>query len=168
MTKYSATEKNVDNLCNVLCECGCVAAWYLTPALYSLYRNGYLEYCPTYEQLMAIQSFVMSKSLGFPVYYNKMTENPTYTSVEDFVHNNQVCYANTYALSILPDGKATVCEMLYGNEHFILGDITTSTIAEIWNSSRAKELYSAKHHAVCRKDNPCSICSLYFVQVCTR
>lgn len=50
--------------------------------------------------------------------------------------------ANTTGISILANGKCSVCEMLYDHSDFILGDIRENTIYEIWNSNKAWSLYS--------------------------
>ena len=44
-------------------------------------------------------------------------------------------------LFVLPDGKVTLCEQLYWHPQFILGDLKEQTLAEIWQSPRAKALF---------------------------
>lgn len=41
-------------------------------------------------------------------------------------------------LFILPDGKVTICEEAYWTPAFILGDLNTQSIHEIWHSERIK------------------------------
>lgn len=50
------------------------------------------------------------------------------------------CTASRQGVVVLPDGRVTVCEELYDNEHFIIGDLSKQTLMEIWNSPRALEI----------------------------
>ena len=47
------------------------------------------------------------------------------------------CSANITHIVILPDGKVTMCEQLYWNERFIIGDINNTTLKNIWQSDKA-------------------------------
>ena len=40
-------------------------------------------------------------------------------------------------MTILPSGDCTICEMLYYNKHFILGNIKEMNIEDIWNSKKS-------------------------------
>lgn len=83
-------------------------------------------------------------------------------TVDEFVQKNQTCYANSFAMSILSDGKVSVCEMLYENENFVLGDVRHQSITEIWNSLKALTLYSYKKELIQKKDdNSCCSCAIY-------
>lgn len=57
---------------------------------------------------------------------------------------------------ILPDGKVSVCEQLYWHKDFIIGDLTTQSMEEIWSSDRAKEIFRT---AQCfRTESQCASC----------
>ncbi|MDR0546598.1 MAG: SPASM domain-containing protein, partial [Dysgonamonadaceae bacterium] len=43
---------------------------------------------------------------------------------------------------MLPDEQTTICEELYWSPKFIIGDVTTQSIIEIWNSEKATKLYN--------------------------
>ncbi|WP_329904839.1 radical SAM/SPASM domain-containing protein [Porphyromonas pogonae] len=71
------------------------------------------------------------------------------------------CSANISNMIVLPDGKVTICEQLYWLPEFIIGDLSepTTSIFDVWNSARAKELY----HFIPNKtisNSPCSICEI--------
>lgn len=74
--------------------------------------------------------------------------------------NGSRCSANFSHLVILPDGKVTICEQLYWNPRFIIGDVKEQTIKEIWNSSKALQLADIPQGSV-RKASACATCSLY-------
>ncbi|GHU70155.1 hypothetical protein FACS189413_10120 [Bacteroidia bacterium] len=68
-----------------------------------------------------------------------------------------LCTANVEGLVILPDGKVTICEELYWNENFLLGDLTTSSILEVWSSDKAKSLWNLNQKNF-PKESACSSC----------
>lgn len=70
------------------------------------------------------------------------------------------CSANFSHMVILPDGKVTICEQLYWNPRFIIGNIKNNSISEIWNSPRALYLANIPQSNI-REDNVCSDCTLY-------
>ena len=96
--------------------------------------------------------------------FNKLNENgyvlQRAKDVEEFVEINQVCYANTYSMSILPSGDCTICEMLYYNKHFIIGNIKEMNIEDIWNSKKALSLYSPSKEEIV-VESTCSSCSMF-------
>lgn len=57
-------------------------------------------------------------------------------------NGRNLCTGNVTGLIVLPDGKVTICEELYWNENFIIGDLTKNSIEEIWNSPKAKALFN--------------------------
>lgn len=76
------------------------------------------------------------------------------------------------SLYILPDGKVTMCEQLYWNKDFIVGNILSQSIIEVWNSEKAKSLYYIRQESI-PKDSICSTCQYFEAcrsirQVCYR
>ena len=59
---------------------------------------------------------------------------------------------------ILPDGKITVCEQLYWQKEYIIGDLNKSTLKEVWNSQEAIRLFGSQLPKV-RESSRCSRCS---------
>lgn len=84
-----------------------------------------------------------------------------YLTEPDFIKYNQTCYANSYSMSIISSGDCTVCEMLYNNPDFVLGNVHSMSIEEIWNSSKALNLYAKKQESIEDKNTPCFSCSVY-------
>lgn len=73
------------------------------------------------------------------------------------------CSALTTHLFILPDGKVTICEQLYWLPQFIIGDIATQSISEVWNSPQAKHLSSLTRTDISEASR-CQSC--YFFEDC--
>ena len=70
------------------------------------------------------------------------------------------CAANYSSIFILPDGKVTICEELYWNQQFIIGDCAHDTIENIWKSRKAKDLYYIAREAIQDK-SACKSCSIF-------
>ena len=56
-----------------------------------------------------------------------------------------------------PDGKVTVCEQMYWHPFFILGDLNTQSIMEMWTSKNALSLWNFSREEV-RDASPCKQC----------
>jgi radical SAM protein with 4Fe4S-binding SPASM domain len=74
------------------------------------------------------------------------------------------CSANYCNMIVLPDGKVTICEQLYWIPDFIIGDLSSQSIEEVWNSQRSLELASFKQENF-RDKSVCKSCSI-FENVC--
>ena len=86
--------------------------------------------------------------------------------------NRTFCSGLFSALYILPDGNVTMCEQLYWNDQFIFGDAKTQSIAEIWNSEKAKKIYYITREDI-PDDSLCHTCDKFEIcrttrQVCYR
>ncbi len=67
------------------------------------------------------------------------------------------CPGNINMLYVLPDGKVTICEELYWNPRFIIGDVKRQSLMEIWESKEALALYNLSQESF-RKASACRIC----------
>ncbi|MDR0798257.1 MAG: radical SAM protein [Dysgonamonadaceae bacterium] len=70
------------------------------------------------------------------------------------------CSANYSHMVILPDGKVSICEQLYWNPRFLIGDVSKQSIEEVWNSPRALELAFPKKENF-RDASVCKKCSIF-------
>ncbi len=70
------------------------------------------------------------------------------------------CSALTTHMFILPDGKVTVCEQLYWHPQFIIGNVTTQSLKEVWHSPQALHLCSLSRQDI-NKESPCRECRLF-------
>lgn len=81
------------------------------------------------------------------------------SSINSFM-NRAYCAGNFSQLFILPDGKVTICEELYWHPHFLIGDVKTQSLSEIWQSDTALSLYNIAQNSVSSKSK-CSKCKLF-------
>ncbi|MBC8602227.1 radical SAM protein [Parabacteroides acidifaciens] len=84
---------------------------------------------------------------------------PKPKSMNDFF-NRANCSANYSGLFILPDGQVTICEELYWNPHFLVGNILNQSIEEIWNSQKALDLFYINQKNI-PKESLCSTCDVF-------
>ena len=61
---------------------------------------------------------------------------------------------------VLPDGKATLCEQLYWHPDFIIGDLTQQTFEEVWNSEKAKRIFSGEYFTQ-KGEKQCGQCKIH-------
>jgi radical SAM protein with 4Fe4S-binding SPASM domain len=65
-----------------------------------------------------------------------------------------------------------MCEQLYWNKNFIVGNVLENSIQEVWNSEKAKSIYFIKQEDI-PSDSLCHTCTNFNVcrevrQVCYR
>lgn len=164
LCRQNANVDSIKTLCDLIDTNNCISNWVITPAFYSENKKDYNHYAVSNEMLKKAFTYLQKRNIRIRPLFNKFN-NKGYIlqrtkDVADFVEHNQICYANTYSMSILPSGECTVCEMLYYNKHFIIGNIKEKSIEEIWNSSRALSLYSPSKEDIV-KDSACSSCLVF-------
>jgi radical SAM protein with 4Fe4S-binding SPASM domain len=65
-------------------------------------------------------------------------------------------------LFVLPDGKVSLCEELYWHPKFIVGDLKTQSIEEIWNSEKMKNFFLWQRSFYSdRKNGICPQCKVF-------
>ena len=137
----------------------------MTPAFFSSYKEAEYDRLEVEnDDLIAAYDFSQREGLAFRIGLNKISKEgyrlKKCGDVEEFVCRNQICMSNTTGISILANGDCTVCEMLYDNPEYLLGNVMNSSIKEIWNSDKATGLYS-----ICQEEivdgSPCRTCSVF-------
>lgn len=103
-----------------------------------------------------------------PWIHQKESVNTT----EELFFNRNFCSGNYSSLYILPTGDVTICEQLYWNETFLLGNVNHQSISDIWNSKKAKSLFYINQKEI-PDDSLCSSCLKFdscrsIKQVCYR
>ena len=71
-----------------------------------------------------------------------------------------LCSGNFSHMYILPTGDVTMCEELYWNKNFIMGNVKEQSLMDIWTGNKALSLYH-----ICQNDIPedshCSKCEFF-------
>lgn len=101
---------------------------------------------------------------SYKVKLNKISDKgyvlKKFKTTEEYVCYNQICMANTSCISILANGNCSVCEMLYDNPEYILGNVNESSVREIWNSEKALNLYTLSRQQF-PESSPCKTCESF-------
>lgn len=71
-----------------------------------------------------------------------------------------LCSANMTNLMVLPSGDVTICEQLYWNPQFILGNIHTSSLRNLWNSPKAQSINHITREMI-SKQSACKSCTIF-------
>lgn len=155
----------IEELYTFLKKFNCIKDWVLTPAFFSEHKKEeYRKYEVPNQNLILIKEFIECQNTTFPVYLSKIGECgyelQRFTTTEEYVKYNQTCYANTYSMSILASGECSICEMLYDNKEYLIGNIREQNLYEIWNSDKAISLYAPNQNNT-SPDSPCHSCNVF-------
>lgn len=164
LCKQNATIEEVKKLCDFIDTNSCIKSWVITPAFYSENKKDYSNYAISNEMLIKVFSYLQKRKMRIRPLFNKINIDgyklQRASTVFNFIETNQKCYANIYSMSILPSGVCTICEMLYYNQDFILGNIKKQKLKDIWNSDKAFKLFLPNQSEVTRT-SACSSCLVF-------
>lgn len=144
-----------------------IKVWRIDPATYSIPKGeeNFTKFKADISSLVKLTDYFKSNKFNFPVRYSslalttrKLEKYQIHSS--EFFKDRRLCTANYSSMFVLPDGQVTICEQLYWNPHFIVGDITKQSLAEIWNSEKALKLYYLQQNAISSQSH-CKICKYF-------
>ncbi len=85
-------------------------------------------------------------------------QNGLIKAKDDFLfHQSRSCPANVSSFFILPDGNVTICEQLFWEKEYLIGNVKEQSLLEIWNSDAALTLYN-RRKKIENKESPCYSC----------
>jgi radical SAM protein with 4Fe4S-binding SPASM domain len=138
---------------------------------FSLYpkgdRNNYLWLRPDKNKLDKIKDMVtrLDEKHGdrVRVFFHEYPErekyiNPSTREKQSLFKNRPQCSGNFQTFHILADGQVTICDRLYWHPQFIIGDLMTQSISEVWNSEKALSLYHLSKDAF-GEQSACKTCN---------
>ena len=167
LTKATCTKENIDTLFDFLKEKNHVKTWEIRTAMFSNQKSmdNFKSIKATIPQLEELFRYVeenIKNEAKFTVVFPRTEIDKAYYSAEggSATFKGAKCSALNEHLFILPDGKCTICEQLYWNPNFIIGDLTNENISKVWNSAKANKLLNLKQECI-DKQSPCSICKLF-------
>lgn len=165
LTQETATIENLSSLYCFLRQLKGLSHWSVRLAFKSLYSNNtFRDIRVTENQFYELKSWyneIMYDSNTFTLEFPEDFEaNYRYAKNGSRSYLGSHCSANMSHMVILPDGKVTICEQLYWNPRFIIGDIHKSSIENIWNSQKAKFLSNLQQREISDR-SVCSSCKIY-------
>jgi radical SAM protein with 4Fe4S-binding SPASM domain len=164
LTKYNDQPKYMSDLYTFLKTLKNIKSWRIAPAMNSLYKN-HLDFIKIKTDRTSVESlytFIEKEIIpnaNFPVVLNRSYLDRGFYEAKDgsASFKGAGCSALNSHLFILPDGKVTICEQLYWNPNFIIGDIRKNSLTEIWNSPKALALAHMKNESLQTKSK-CKAC----------
>lgn len=181
LTQYNDSIEDMRSLYSVLKELVHLEEWHIVKGEETLYpRTSYSNIEIASIKLNSIIEYLegllgeVQWSMLFPQREPqdvKRAEESSELAERDFF-NRTFCSGLFSSLYILPDGQVTICEQLYWNKRFIVGNVKDSSIQEIWNSEAATSLYELSQKEI-PHDSLCSSCGKFkecrtYRQVCYR
>lgn len=167
LTKYNCRPDVMLELFEFISKYSCVDGVRLNVCGYSIYKSAenYYKIRPSQAQVDDIEHLVkfgLQNKYKFNVLmsgYDKQCQYETLVGREDAFKHRAICTGNLRNIVILPNGDVTICEELYDNPHFIIGNVLKSSIIDIWNSTKALELL----YAPCgeKSTSTCIDCNVY-------
>ena len=164
LTVYNATVQQLGDLCDFIKQFKSVELWEIRVAMKSLYsKKDFDELRISKETLDRIDEKIQSlkEKVGFRISWTKNDVKHYFGTKEGSKSfGGSRCSANYSNIMVLPDGQVTICEQLYWNPKYIIGDLTKQTIPEVWNSQWALELAFPKRENF-RDSSPCKRCKIF-------
>jgi len=164
INKYNGQLDDIKEMYSFLKTLKNIHSWKLDPAGPSIYLDyEYSEFKPNKEKISLIYDYLLSVNKNWiNISGLKVIEQPimNYAEKKEVFKKRGICSANNSQLFILPDGKVTICEELYWNEHFLIGNVNEQSIQEIWGSKKAQELKNIPQKEL-KADSPCRTCEEY-------
>ena len=165
---YNSTIQDLNSIYKFIIELPNIKKWRLSAADFSLYKSKeeFVNFRSTIDKIKEIREWVKNLSQKNIIIQSgglsDLQVNPQNLNKKDenFFKNRTLCSANYNHMFILPDGKVTICEQLYWNKNFIIGDVTKLSLAEVWNSDKAKSLYFFDQKEI-EKDSYCYSCKMF-------
>lgn len=100
----------------------------------------------TINDLNDIEEFLIKnkKNFNYEISFSSFSKKSEFINAPEVLlkaHNNRsMCTANKQQMCILSDGQVTICEELYWNPKFIIGNVLSQSIKQIWQSDKALKL----------------------------
>ena len=164
LTNINCDVKILRELFDFINQFNCVKTVRLNVCGYSLYKDNYKKIRPSQHQVFEVEEFINSgirDTLKFRIVMAGYDKADDYCQEKraSIFEDRAICTGNLRNLVVLPNGDVTICEELYDNPHFLIGNILQSSLEEIWNSEKARNLL---YNPCNRKSNSnCTHCDSY-------
>lgn len=164
LTSYNDSISNLETIHKFINNFKFIQRWELRLAFKSLYSRGnFNKFKVSKENIPILDGWIQKIKLT-----TKLNIAWDISGLDRYFKSNvgskgfigSRCSANYSNIVILPDGKVTICEQLYWNPRYIIGDLMTNSIEEVWNSPRSLELAFPKIEDF-RDQSTCKHCNIF-------
>jgi radical SAM protein with 4Fe4S-binding SPASM domain len=166
VTKHNASKDSVNKLLNFLDAFKSIENIDFGPAFYSLYKKSenFEKWGVSVNQYNDLIDFTdeIEEQHAYYIQFDESYTTKKYYSCKSGSSNfdGAACSANRDHMFILPDGKVTICEQLYWNHEFIVGDIREQSIEEVWKSERSLFLAHLSQNDISNQ-SACKTCAIF-------
>lgn len=167
LTKENAYEKNMDELFAFLNERVNISAWEIRAAMFSCYKseNNFHSIRASKDSLIRLYKYIddnFTNKTSFKIITSRseLDKRHFYAEKGSSSFEGSRCSALNHHMFVLPDGKCTICEQLYWNKNFVIGDLNADDILSVWNSPKVHKLLNIERHTINPK-SACHECSFY-------
>lgn len=147
LTRTTCTVENLEQLIKFMKDIPHIQQYTYTPVGYSHYKSveDFNTFKPTMHQILDMNAYferLGQSNLSFKLLPDTgaVMDGIECCNIQNF-NSRAICSGNVYEMVVLPDGQVTICEELYWNPHFIIGDVTKNSLLEVWQSDKAMSLW---------------------------
>lgn len=162
LTSVNDSIENLEEIAEFIKDLDRLERWEIRVAFSSLYsRTNFQSIKSNKVQISNIEDWIKVKQ---GVFHTKILWSPDddvkykKSSGGSANFEGPICSANMSNIVILPNGEVTICEQLYWNKNFLIGNVCESSIKEIWNSAKAIGLWKREQTSI-NPHSPCRNCS---------
>lgn len=161
LTSINDNISNIEELYSFLCTLKNIEHWEIRVGFRSLYSKAdFNKIKSTRQQIEKIADWIIQKQNESPIriLWSPDDDNKYKKSKGGSrFFEGPICAANMTNMIVLPDGNVTICEQLYWNPEFIIGNVFSESIVDIWNSDKAVNLWRKSQESINVK-SPCRKC----------
>lgn len=161
ITSYNCSISEIEKIAKFIEKLNNVERWEIRIAFKSLYsRSDFEQIKAGRSQIDAIGKWIEENKQEFKTKILWSPDDDTKYKKSTGGSKNfegPKCAANISNIVILPDGNVTICEQLYWNKNFIIGNILDNNLEEIWTGKKAVSLWKRDIRSI-KNDSPCNGC----------
>lgn len=165
LTKSNTDEEQMKNLSELLSGFSYLNAWDIRVAINSLHidEKEFARVKTDLHSLRNVYEYVkreIEPNVKYQIKYGNELMGRSFYKCEAGKSFGVICSALYSQMFVLPDGKVTICEQLYWDPRFIIGDLKSSSISEVWNSPKVMSLLNWRSENIQDK-SPCRSCGFW-------
>lgn len=166
LTKKTAVQVELDKLYEYIKNIKNLAYWEIRIPEKSIYSPiTFDEVKASRRQLENICAYVKNTLMSKASFKIICSDEVLNEHIKDGKTTDECFFGGTCGLLqsaffVLPDGKVSVCEQMYWHPQYIIGDLNKQTIEEVWQSSKAKELFCMNRKKF-REESACHSCKIF-------
>ena len=166
LTKDTAVKEELDRLYEYVEDISNLAYWEIRVPERSIYSPvTFEEVKAPRKQIDAICGYVKSSLIPNAHFKIMCSDEILNEHLAEGISSDECFHGGTCgilqsAFFVLPDGKVSICEQMYWHPQYIIGDLSKQTIEEVWNSSKAKEIFHMERE-IFRKESKCRSCKIF-------